>query len=81
MEPDDDAVTFVKSLAGRNDHKKVAFATEAGLFQKWSSIPSIICGPGSIEQAHKPNEFIDKSQLSLCGVFLDRLLERLQLGL
>lgn len=81
MDPNDEAVTIVKNLAGRNEHTKVAFATEAGLFQKWSHIPSVICGPGSIEQAHKPNEFVSKSQLSACGAFMDRLYERAQRGL
>ena len=81
MDPDDEAVTIVKHLAGRNEHSKVAFATEAGLFQKWSHIPSVICGPGSIEQAHKPDEFVLKSELAGCGRFMDRLLERVRSGL
>lgn len=74
---DEDVVTFVKSLAGRNDHTKVAYATEAGLFQHRLDIPTVVCGPGSIEQAHKPNEFITHAQLELCELFMDRLLERL----
>ena len=81
MNPDEEVVTLVKQLAGKNEHSKVAFATEAGLFQQWAQIPSVICGPGSIEQAHKPNEFITKSELAKCGVFMDRLLERLAQGL
>jgi acetylornithine deacetylase len=81
MDPDQEAVTLVKNLAGRNDHTKVAFATEAGLFQAWSHIPSVVCGPGSIAQAHKPDEFIAKSQLAACGAFMDRLLERVEHGL
>lgn len=52
---------------------KVAYATEAGLFQH-AGIPSIICGPGSIEQAHKPDEFITLEQIAKCEAFLDRLL-------
>lgn len=52
---------------------KVAYATEAGLFQR-AGIASIICGPGSIEQAHKPDEYITLEQIARCEAFLDRLL-------
>lgn len=55
-----------------NKTKKVSFATEAGIFQK-SGIEAIICGPGSIEQAHKPNEFILHSQLDECIEFIGNL--------
>ena len=50
----------------------VAFASEAGIFQQ-AGIPTVVCGPGSIEQAHKPDEFIELSQISECLSFLDRL--------
>jgi acetylornithine deacetylase len=43
----------------------VSFATEAGIFQKLGS-PAVICGPGFVEQAHQPNEFVDKKQLAAC---------------
>ena len=45
--------------------RKVAYATEAGLFQR-AGITTVVCGPGSIQQAHKPNEYIEKSQLEKC---------------
>jgi acetylornithine deacetylase len=53
----------------------VPFATEAGYFQRagWSAV---ICGPGSIEQAHKPNEFIERSELLACEELLDRAIKR-----
>jgi acetylornithine deacetylase len=73
---DEDVVAFVKGLAGRNDHAKVAFGTEAGLFQKRAGIPTVICGPGSIEQAHKPDEFIALEQIDKGEAFMTRLLER-----
>ncbi|MDA0998334.1 MAG: acetylornithine deacetylase [Proteobacteria bacterium] len=76
MNVDHEVVTFVKSLAGRNDHGKVAFGTEAGLFQKNGGIPCVVCGPGSIDQAHKPNEFISLEQLDKGEAFLDRLMDR-----
>jgi acetylornithine deacetylase len=73
---DEEVVTFVKALAGRNDHAKVAFGTEAGLFQKRAGIPAVVCGPGDINQAHKPNEFIEISQVEECESFMDRLMDR-----
>jgi len=72
---DAEVVTLAKYLAGANDTGKVAFGTEAGLFQG-GGIPAVICGPGSINQAHKPDEFIAHEQISLCERFMDRLLDR-----
>src|SRR3546814_4987387 len=57
-------ISFAKRLAGRNDHGKVAFGTEAGLFQTRVGIPTVICGPGRIAQAHKPNEYIEIGRAS-----------------
>ncbi len=74
---DEDVVTFVKALAGRNDHIKVAYATEAGLFSERVGIPTVICGPGSIEQAHKPNEYVSLEQIAQCEQFMDRLMDKL----
>lgn len=76
MNVTDEVVTFVKQLAGRNDHAKVAFGTEAGLFQNRGGIPCVVCGPGSIDQAHKPNEFISLEQVDKGEVFLQRLMDR-----
>jgi len=70
-----EVVLLAKSLAGANSVRKVAFGTEAGLFQQ-AGMPTIICGPGSIDQAHKPNEFVSLEQLSLCEDFLRRLIHR-----
>ncbi len=70
IDPSEEVVTLVKSLAGRNDHTKVAFGTEAGLFHVRAGIPTVICGPGSIEQAHKPNEFVALDQIDRCEAFL-----------
>ena len=72
------AVTFVKRLSGRNDHAKVAYGTEAGLFSTSAGVPSVVCGPGSIEQAHKPDEFLEISEVDRCGDFLDRLFDTLE---
>ena len=74
---DSDAVTQLAIALARNPHTaKVAYATEAGLFEK-AGLPSIICGPGSIEQAHKPNEYCELEQLAQCESFMDRLVERI----
>ena len=60
------------NLAQANATSAVSYGTEAGLFQL-AGIPAIVCGPGSIEQAHKPDEYVDISQLELCEQFIDRL--------
>ncbi|SFT47595.1 acetylornithine deacetylase [Pseudovibrio denitrificans] len=70
-----DVTVLAKKLAGRNDHAKVAYGTEAGLIQNILDIPTVVCGPGNIEQAHKPDEFIKKSELDKCDAFLDRLIK------
>jgi acetylornithine deacetylase len=70
-------VDLVRSLSGANDVEKVSFATEAGVFQH-RGIPTVVCGPGSIAQAHKPNEFIAEEQVLKCEHFLDRLLDTLK---
>ncbi|MGA8413234.1 MAG: acetylornithine deacetylase [Xanthobacteraceae bacterium] len=67
-----DVVGLGKTLAGRNEHSKVAFGTEAGLFAL-SGIPTVVVGPGSIDQAHKVDEYIAVTQLEACSAFLGRL--------
>ncbi len=74
--PDAEVVTFAKALAGRNDHAKVAYGTEAGLFQHIAEVPTVVIGPGSIDQAHKADEWIETEQLAKCEAFIDRLIER-----
>ncbi|MGY6710219.1 MAG: acetylornithine deacetylase [Rhizobiaceae bacterium] len=73
MPSDHPLVGQVKRAAGRNGHQKVAYGTEAGLFHELG-IPTIVCGPGSIAQAHKPDEFIAAEQLAACEKFLADLL-------
>jgi acetylornithine deacetylase len=73
--PDHPAVTLAKRLAGRNDHAKVAYGTEASLFQSMAGIPSVVVGPGDIDQAHKPDEWIAVSDLEKCNGFIRRLIE------
>ena len=69
-------VTLAKTLARQNATAKVSFGTEAGMFAR-HGIPGIVCGPGHIAQAHKPDEFLDSDQLARCEAFLARLTEHL----
>lgn len=63
-------------LCGRAGAGKVSFGTEASLFHG-ASIPTVICGPGHIEQAHQPDEWVSLGQLALCEAFMRRLAARL----
>ncbi len=67
-------VKQVKELLGNSSHKKVIFGTEGGLFKRELNLPTIICGPGSIDQAHKPDEFISIQQIEKGGTFIDKLI-------
>jgi acetylornithine deacetylase len=74
---DAEVVAFVKALTGANSTTKVAFGTEGGLFSARLGVPSVVCGPGSMAQGHKPDEFIARSQMEDCEAMLDRLIDRL----
>jgi acetylornithine deacetylase len=67
------AEALARRLTGSNTMTTVSFASEAGLYQQ-AGIPAIVCGPGSIEVAHKPDEFITRAELAAGQEFLDRLL-------
>jgi acetylornithine deacetylase len=73
---DADIVQRAKAASGSNSTSKVAFGTEAGLFEA-AGIPAVVCGPGDIEQAHKPNEFVALDQIALCEAFLRRFVQRM----
>lgn len=70
---------LARALSGANRTAKVPFGTEAGLFHA-AGIPTVVCGPGSIDQAHKPDEFVSLDQLAACDDFLMRLIGRLSTG-
>lgn len=76
-----DVVRFVTSLTGSNQTKKMAFETEGGLFSNRLDIPTVVCGPGSMMQGHKPDEYIEVSQIERCDAMLGRLIDRLCDGL
>lgn len=71
------AVAFVKSLIGANGTIKVAFGTEGGLFSRDLGTPTVVCGPGSMAQGHKPDEFVSIEQMRRCDDMLEQLLRRL----
>jgi acetylornithine deacetylase len=71
-DPDSPAVQLACRLTGNNDVHAISYGTEAGLFQA-AGIPAVICGPGSIQQAHRADEFVDLSQLDACTAFLRRV--------
>ena len=75
------ATEFVKSLTGGNSTCKVAYGTEAGLFAERLNLPTVLCGPGSITQAHQPNEWVALDQLARCDAMLENLLVRLEAGI
>ena len=79
-DPGIEFVRYVKQLLDNNAHSKVIFGSEGGLFQKRLGIPTLVCGPGNIDQAHKANEYISLDQLQKGGNFLDCLLESLALS-
>jgi acetylornithine deacetylase len=72
-----EVVEFAAALTGTRERIKVGFGSEAGLFSGRLGIPTVVCGPGSIDQAHKPDEYITIDQLQRCDAMMDALLDRL----
>ncbi len=66
------AEALVLALTGQNASEAVSYATEAGIFQD-HGLPAVICGPGYIREAHKPNEWIEISQIEACSAFIKKL--------
>lgn len=64
---------LAQTLSGDRDLIKIAFGTEAGCYHDGLGIPSVVCGPGSIRQAHQPDEYVDTAQLAACERFMRRL--------
>jgi acetylornithine deacetylase len=75
----DEITRLAQALSRNPSTAKVAYLTEGGLFQR-AGIPAIICGPGSIAQAHKPDEYVTLAQVALCESFMERLLEQMCAG-
>ena len=73
--PEGEVVGLAQELSGNDDIGKVSFGTEGSQFQR-AGIPTVVCGPGSIEQAHKPNEYVAIEQVAKCEQFMRRLMDR-----
>ena len=73
---DEDVIDLVTSLGAVASEEKVAYGTEAGLFQR-AGIPTVVCGPGDIAQAHAPDEFVALEQIDRCDALLDALIGHL----
>jgi acetylornithine deacetylase len=69
------AVRTALEITGANRAEAVAYGTEAGHFQR-AGIPAVICGPGSIDQAHKADEFVALSELVACEAFLEKVIAK-----
>ena len=76
-----DVISFLNGLTGNNSVEKVSFGTEGGLFSNELNIQTAICGPGSMNQGHQPDEYIEKVQIDLCDQMLENLLNKLEKGL
>jgi acetylornithine deacetylase len=69
---DSAAARLIAQLCGSDEFSTVAFGTEGGLFDQ-AGIPSVVCGPGSMDQGHKPDEFVSVVQMAACDRLMDRL--------
>jgi acetylornithine deacetylase len=76
--PDSEVAELAAALTGNRERIKVGFGSEAGLFSGRLGIPTVVCGPGSIDQAHRPDEFLAMDQLLRCDAMMDALLDRLR---
>lgn len=77
--PENEVVALAQELSGSAGIGKVSFGTEASQFDR-AGIPTVVCGPGSIAEAHKPDEFVTIDQISRCDEFMRRLADRVCVG-
>ena len=75
---DSEAVKFVHALTGGNSTGKITFGTEGGLFQQALGCAAVVCGPGNIAVAHKPDEYVSEAQMAQCDRMMERLVEKLK---
>ncbi|HSS83233.1 MAG TPA: acetylornithine deacetylase, partial [Reyranella sp.] len=74
-EGNEEAKTLAGSWSGSNTIGSVVYGTEAGIFRKTLGVPTVVCGPGDIAQAHQPDEFLLASQIDACEGFMKRMVE------
>lgn len=80
-DPDAPVVKLLRRILGNDTPTlKVAFGTEGGLFEESLGISTAVCGPGFMDQGHKPDEFVSRDQLASCDAMLERLLVELRRG-
>ena len=75
-DPSSTGVSLAMKLAQQNETQSVSYATEAGLFEN-ANCSTVVCGPGNIREAHKPDEYIERGEIDKCMRFLDRLADML----
>jgi len=75
LDEDSPAIRLGRELTGANQVEAVSYGTEAGHFQSYG-IPAVICGPGSIDQAHRADEFVALSELEACEAFLRKVIAK-----
>lgn len=75
--PEAEVVAMVRRLNGAGPLRKIAFGTEGGLFREKLGIPTVVCGPGDIRDAHKPDEYVSRDQLARCDLMLARLVDEI----
>lgn len=75
LDPGADLARLAKRLAGRDDHAKVSYGTEAGLFQALGDVPAVVIGPGAMARAHKADEYVTRDELENCAAFVRRLID------
>jgi len=75
--PEEEVVKLVQGFMQTGEFIKLTFGTEGGLFQGRLGIPTVVCGPGSMDQGHKPDEFVAREQLQRCDQFLGQLLDHI----
>ncbi|EPJ43914.1 MAG: acetylornithine deacetylase ArgE [Osedax symbiont Rs1] len=75
---DTQAIEFVRKLAANSEIASISFGTEGGLFSNALGVATVVCGPGSMEQGHKPDEFIAIKQIEQCEAFMTRLVDELR---
>jgi acetylornithine deacetylase len=77
---DSEAIAFVRQLTSTEAPLgNINFGTEGGLFSQELKIPTVVCGPGSMDQGHKPDEYIELVQLQQCQAFMQRLIDHLSI--
>jgi len=76
-DPQSQAARLIAQFCGSSEFGTVAFGTEGGLFDA-IGIPTVVCGPGSMDQGHKPDEFVSLEQLQGCDAMLQRLIQALR---